>query len=148
MNQNLEEECSLTLTLNIIGRKWMVFILSELLAQGEVYFSDFLSHIQGKYGEKLSARVLSNHLSLLEENRIINRKVSQEGPVRVQYSLTEKGEDFTVVLGALKGWGTKWGGVERKKCLSFTCIHNGVPILDIQKAKKLLYWSSKALADN
>ncbi|MFX0094457.1 MAG: winged helix-turn-helix transcriptional regulator [Candidatus Hodarchaeota archaeon] len=141
MLEDPEKECPLIHTLNIIGRKWMAFILSELLVQGEVNFSQFLKHVQGKYGEKISGRVLSNNLSILEENEIIARKVSQEMPVRVYYSLTEKGEDLAVIFGALKGWGTKWGGIKHKQCRSFTCIHNGVPILNIKKARELLHWT-------
>ena len=140
MKQDLED-CALVLTLHLVGRKWMVFILSELLTQGEVYFSEFLTHIQGKYGQTISARVLSDNLSLLEKNGIVSRNVSSDSQIKVHYSLTEKGEDLRVVFGVLKGWGSKWGGISKKKCQSFTCIHNGVPILDIEKARKLLSWN-------
>ncbi len=143
MSTNIEDECVILHTLRIIGRKWMAFILSELLmVRKGMYFSELLKHVRGKYGEQISARMLTDSLGILEAQGIIERTVIQERPIRVEYSLTEKGYDLEVVFGALKGWGTKWSDVEYKKCQSFTCIHNAVPTLDIDKASLLLYSGS------
>ena len=86
----------------------------------------------------MSARVLSESLKGLENQGIISRIVhSDKMPIRVGYSLTEKGEDFSVVFSALKGWGTKWGGITVKKCKSFACVHNAVPVISIEEARNL-----------
>ncbi|MFW9994061.1 MAG: winged helix-turn-helix transcriptional regulator [Candidatus Odinarchaeota archaeon] len=143
MNQDIEDECAVLHALRLIGRKWMVFILSELVMSVDndgLFFSELLSRIQDKYGKKISARVLSDSLTVLEDEGIINRKIIQDKQVRVQYSLSEKGYDLVVIFGASKGWGIKWGGeLKHKKCRSFTCVHNAVPALDIERAKDLLY---------
>ncbi|UCE12980.1 MAG: helix-turn-helix transcriptional regulator [Candidatus Heimdallarchaeota archaeon] len=137
--QEGEEECAALLAIKILGRKWIPWILCELLAVKELYFSDLLERIEGNYGEKISARVLSEALKMLEESNLITREVvSDEMPVRVKYSLTEKGIDLRVIFGVLKGWGMKWGEIRTKKCRSFSCIHNCVPMIDIDKAGKLL----------
>ncbi|MFX0012957.1 MAG: winged helix-turn-helix transcriptional regulator [Promethearchaeota archaeon] len=139
MSDELEEECSALLAIKILGRKWIPWILCELLSQREAYFSDLLKRIEGNYGEKISARVLSESLSTLEENDLLERIVESETmPIRVKYSLTEKGADLEIILGALKGWGIKWGTIRQKKCKSFSCIHNCVPMININKARELL----------
>jgi hypothetical protein len=38
----------------------------------------------------------------------------------------------------LKGWGIKWGSVKQKVCQSFTCIHNAVPFIDYDEARKIV----------
>ncbi|MHA2294500.1 MAG: winged helix-turn-helix transcriptional regulator [Candidatus Hodarchaeales archaeon] len=147
MEQNIEDECAVLSTLRIISKKWTTFIVSELLMKEGLYFSDLSKRIADKYGKKISARVLSDSLSLLEANGIVDRIIVQDKPVRVQYSISEKGVDLAVIYGALKGYGIKYGGVKYKKCQSFTCIHNAVPTLDIEKAKDLLYLKDPLAVD-
>jgi DNA-binding HxlR family transcriptional regulator len=135
---DIQDECAASIAMKILGKKWTLFIICELLMCQELYFSDLQRQIQGHYGEKISARVLSESLKGLETNKVVIRNVHSESmPIRVGYSLTEKGEDFAVIFSALKGWGIKWGGVGQKKCRSFACIHNAVPVIDIDDAKGL-----------
>ncbi|MFW9930151.1 MAG: winged helix-turn-helix transcriptional regulator [Candidatus Thorarchaeota archaeon] len=138
-DDNVEEDCSILTATKILGKKWTVFVLAELLNSEELFFSDLHNQIRGKYGEKISGRVLTDCLSSLEENGIINREVKVEtSPVRVSYSLTEKGKDFEFIFAVLKGWGIKWGGIKQKKCQTFNCVHNTVPIIDFDYAKEIL----------
>ncbi len=139
--QNTADECAAMIAIKILGRKWTTNIICELLMHKEMFFSDLQNNIEGNYGEKISARVLSEGLSRLEELKIIKRNViSETMPIRVKYSLTEKGEDFEVIFATLKGWGLKWGGIETKKCKSFSCMHNAVPFIDIDKVKESTSW--------
>ncbi len=135
------DECAAMLPMKLLGKKWIAYIICGLLLNTKMFFSDFQSEILGIQGEKISARVLSEGLSLLEENEIVKREVlSDKIPVRVQYTLTKKGEDFSVIFAVLKGWGIKWGGIEQKKCRSFSCIHNSVAMIDLDKARELFQW--------
>ncbi|MFX1286325.1 MAG: winged helix-turn-helix transcriptional regulator [Promethearchaeota archaeon] len=139
MNNYSEDECSAMVAIKILGRKWIPWIVCELLSAGELFFSDLLDRIEGTYGEKISARVLSESLSRLEEMNLLERTVvSETMPIRVRYSLTPKGTDLQVVFAVLKGWGIKWGDIRQKRCRSFSCIHNCVPMIDIDKAAGLL----------
>ncbi|MHA1946929.1 MAG: winged helix-turn-helix transcriptional regulator [Candidatus Hodarchaeales archaeon] len=132
-------ECAAGLSLKILGKKWTLYILCELLMSKELYFSELQERIKGIYGESISARVLSESLKGLENHDVVIRTVhSDKMPIRVGYSLTEKGEDFSVVFSVLKGWGMKWGGINVKKCQSFTCVHNTVPVINVDEAKKLI----------
>lgn len=128
------EDCSVLQALAVLGKKWTVFILCELLADEEIYFSDLQNNLKNRYGETISSKVLSDTLTLLEKSDIVNRTVDNDR--RVRYSLTEKGQDLEIVLAVLKGWGTKWGGSEFKKCRTFTCVHNAIPIFKIDDAKE------------
>ncbi|MHA2290134.1 MAG: winged helix-turn-helix transcriptional regulator [Promethearchaeota archaeon] len=138
MSETELDECAASLAMKILGRKWTLYIICELLMCQELFFSQLQEQILGHFNERISARVLSESLSRLEENGIVNRKVHSESmPIRVGYSLTDKGEDFAVIFSALKGWGIKWGGISIKKCKSFACVHNAVPVIDIDAAKDL-----------
>ncbi|OLS21310.1 MAG: HTH-type transcriptional regulator YodB [Candidatus Heimdallarchaeota archaeon LC_3] len=139
MDRIVIEDCSIITATKVLGKKWTIFVLSELLTQKELYFSELQAQIKGKYGENISARVLTDCLSNLEDQRIINRQVKVDTtPVRVSYSLTEKGKDFELIFAILKGWGIKWGGVQQKVCSTFSCVHNTVPFVDIDHAKEVL----------
>ncbi|MHA2224059.1 MAG: winged helix-turn-helix transcriptional regulator [Candidatus Hodarchaeales archaeon] len=132
-------ECAALVALKILGRKWITYILCELI-RGDSFFSDLKKNIEGNYGEKISSRVLSESLRNLEDQSIIQRNVlNEKSPIRVKYSLTRKGEDFQIIFGVLKGYGVKWGGIEQKMCKSHTCMHSDcVPIIDTDKVADLI----------
>ncbi|OLS25499.1 MAG: HTH-type transcriptional activator HxlR [Candidatus Heimdallarchaeota archaeon LC_3] len=143
--RNFFEDCSILLALKILGKKWMIFVLSELIVNKEVYFTDLQTSVRDKYSKSISGRVLTDRLSMLEDNQIIIRTINPHViPVRVSYSLTVKGKDLIIALGVLKGWGAKWGGIDQKKCLSFTCLHNAVSMVDIDKALLIGPWIKKS----
>lgn len=150
MNEKTQvDECSAMLAVKILGRKWTTNILCELLVNKELFFSDLQKNIEGNYGEKISARVLSEGLSRLEVLGVIQRNViSETMPIRVKYSLTEKGEDFKYIFAVLKGWGLKWSGIETKKCKTSSCIHNAVPSIDIDNIENCLCWEPFVKKDN
>lgn len=127
-----ESECSVLRITDILGKKWIIFILSELIHSNELFFNDLQERLFSKTGEKISARILSLSLKTLENETIIERYV-EESTRRVKYSLTPKGKELEVILSILKGWSIKWNELRFKKCKSFTCVHDAVPILPIDK---------------
>ena len=141
---NVENDCSLIQAISLLGKKWVIFILAELIINqvesGKgMYFNELQKRVTDNYGGKISSRVLTDSLQLLERTGIVNRIVQTgDKPIRVLYSLTDKGIDFQIVLSALKGWGIKHGGVKQKVCQSFSCIHNSVPFLNIEKSWDIL----------
>ena len=127
-----ESECSVLKITDILGKKWIIFILSELIQSNELFFNDLQDRLFSKTGEKISARILSLSLKTLENESIIEREV-EESTRRVRYSLTSKGKELEIILSLLKGWSIKWNELQFKKCKSFTCVHDAVPILPIDK---------------
>lgn len=132
MNNFDHSECSVLRITDILGKKWVVFILSELIQSRELFFNDLQERLISKSGEKISARILSLSLKILENELIIDREVD-ESTRRVKYSLTQKGSELEVVLSLLKGWSIKWDGLKFKQCQTFSCVHDSVPILPIDK---------------
>jgi DNA-binding HxlR family transcriptional regulator len=88
----------------LIGRRWSGAIIRSLLA-GSVRFGDILAGIPG-----LSDRLLSERLRELEATGIVNRTVYPEIPVRIEYTLTEKGRELEQIIGAIDGWAGRWAG--------------------------------------
>ena len=127
-----QSECSVLRITDILGKKWIIFILSELIHSNELYFNDLQERLFSKTGENISARILSLSLKTLENELIIERDV-EESTRRVKYSLTTKGKELEIILSLLKGWSIKWDEIKFKKCKSFSCVHDSVPILPIDK---------------
>lgn len=94
--------CPVRESAKILGKKWHLVIVHRLLDK-PMGFNELKSAV----GE-VSAKILSQSLTDLQENDIVNRTVYSESPVRVEYSLTEKGEDLRGVLENLYGWGRRW----------------------------------------
>ncbi len=90
----------------IIGRRWTGEIIRALLA-GKSRFSEFTATIPG-----LSDRLLSERMKELEAEGIVSRCVSPDTPVRVDYRLTDKGEDLLEVVDALEAWANRWINVD------------------------------------
>lgn len=86
----------------LLGRKWTGLIIHELL-QGERCFSELARAVPS-----LSARMLSLRMRELESAGILARVVSPGPPLRVSYSLTEKGRALRPVLEGLASWARIW----------------------------------------
>lgn len=135
LNDYSDETCSVLHVIDILAKKWVVNIISELLVQKEIFFSDLQERLVNKFGESISGRTLSQALKQLEQYNLCKRFVDTETR-RVSYSLTEKGYDLEIILAVMKGFSLKWEKILFKKCESFICVHNSVPIIDIDSIKE------------
>jgi DNA-binding HxlR family transcriptional regulator len=86
------KSCPIETTFRIIGKRWTVLIIREVL-RGNTQFNRFMENIQG-----ISPKVLTERLRELEQLGIIRRKIVSEYPLRVEYSLTDVGKGFEPVL--------------------------------------------------
>jgi DNA-binding HxlR family transcriptional regulator len=89
----------------IVGRKWHPVLLYYLLTDGPMGFSALKRRIDG-----ISSKMLSESLSVLEENGVVARELLDDQPVRVEYTLTERGEALDGVITQMVHWGTEHGG--------------------------------------
>lgn len=94
--------CPVETTLMLIGDKWKVLILRDLMV-GTKRFGELKKSIGG-----ISQKVLTSQLRDMESNGLVNRKVYPEVPPKVEYSLTELGCSLKPVLDALQNWGTEY----------------------------------------
>lgn len=93
----------LMVTASIVGKKWHPLIVSELLAGGPLGFNELKEEVTG-----ISDKVLSESLDDLQERNLVDRTVIDDKPVRVEYSLTEWGEQLELVVTAMDEWGQRY----------------------------------------
>ncbi len=94
--------CPVETTLMLIGDKWKVLILRDLLP-GTKRFGELKKSIGN-----VSQKVLTAQLRDMESNGLVNRKVYSEVPPRVEYSLTELGRSLKPILDAMWDWGEEF----------------------------------------
>lgn len=91
--------CPVETTLTLIGDKWKVLILRDLMP-GTKRFGELKKSIGS-----VSQKVLTAQLRDMEEDGLVNRKVYAEVPPRVEYALTELGQSLKPILDAMRNWG-------------------------------------------
>lgn len=101
MNEKTKElpACPVETTLTLIGDKWKVLILRDLMP-GTKRFGELK-----KYIDTVSQKVLTAQLRDMEANGLVHREVYAEVPPRVEYSLTELGQSLKPILDAMWNWG-------------------------------------------
>lgn len=104
MNEKTKElpACPVETTLTLIGNKWKVLIIRDLL-QGTKRFGELKKSI-----DSVSQKVLTSQLRAMEEDGLIHREVYAEVPPRVEYSLTELGWSLKPILDAMVNWGNNY----------------------------------------
>jgi DNA-binding HxlR family transcriptional regulator len=94
--------CPVETTLLIIGDKWKVLILRELIT-GTKRFGELKKSIPS-----ISQKVLTQQLRSMEEDDLLIRTAFAEIPPRVEYSLTETGRSLKIILDAMLSWGEQY----------------------------------------
>ena len=94
--------CPVETTLTLIGDKWKVLILRDLLP-GTKRFGELKKSIGS-----VSQKVLTAQLRDMEESGLLSRKVYAEVPPRVEYTLTDLGYSLKPILDALWNWGEEY----------------------------------------
>ena len=92
-------ECPVATTVQLVGSKWKLLILRNLMAR-PWRFNELKKSLEG-----ISQKVLTDALRAMEADGIIIRTVYPEVPLRVEYSLSETGESLRPVLKSMEAWG-------------------------------------------
>ncbi|GAB1544086.1 transcriptional activator HxlR [Scytonema sp. NUACC21] len=93
--------CEVETTLKVIGGRWKVLIIRELML-GVKRFGELQRSLDG-----ITQKMLTQQLREMEEDGIIHRKVYPQIPPKVEYSLTPLGESLQPILYAMHEWGLK-----------------------------------------
>lgn len=96
-------ECPVATTVQLIGNKWKLLIIRNLVYYDRQRFTDFTKSIPG-----ISKKVLTDNLHALYDDGLIEREVFAEVPPRVEYSLTPLGKTLKPILEAMWTWGTDY----------------------------------------
>lgn len=94
--------CPVETTLSLIGNKWQVLIVRDLM-EGTKRFKELQRSVGG-----VSQKVLTANLRTMEAQGLVHREVFAEVPPRVEYSLTELGRSLQPVIDAMWRWGESY----------------------------------------
>ena len=101
-NEKKIPECPVEMTLQLIGDKWKVLIIRDLLS-GTKRFNELMRSVTG-----ITQKVLTSHLRSMEAAGLLTRKVYPEVPPRVEYTLTETVLSLKPILDSMVDWGTQY----------------------------------------
>ncbi len=95
-------ECPVATTVSLIGSKWKLLIMRNLLVR-PWRFNELKNSLDG-----ISQKVLTDSLRSMEEDGIITRTVYPEVPPRVEYALSELGESMRPIIKSMEDWGNDY----------------------------------------
>ena len=97
--EDILPECPVATTVSLIGSKWKLLIMRNLLAR-PWRFNELQKSIDG-----ISQKALTEALRSMEADGIVSRTVYPEVPPRVEYALTELGESMRPIIKSMENWG-------------------------------------------
>ena len=107
-------DCPVSCSLDILGDKWSLLIVRDLMFGKECTYGDFLKSAEG-----IATNILASRLQSLEENKIIEKLDHPDSKAKVLYKLTRKGIDLLPVMVEINLWAEKYFTIpdERKAML-------------------------------
>ncbi|MBC8242624.1 MAG: helix-turn-helix transcriptional regulator [Alphaproteobacteria bacterium] len=98
----MRSPCPISNALDIIGDKWTLLVMRDILMFEKSQYSEFLSS-----WENISTNILAERLKRLEEAGLISKEPYQTNPVRYRYSATAAGKTLKPIIRAMGKWGLK-----------------------------------------
>jgi DNA-binding HxlR family transcriptional regulator len=95
-------ECPINHTFKLVGKKFTMLIIRNMIHRDHKRFNQFLEI------EQINAKILSARLKEMEKDGLIERKVYPDTPVRVEYSITEKGRALEPILDQMSAFSMKY----------------------------------------
>ena len=102
MRQDTRSTCPISTGLEVIGDRWTLLVVRDLMFAGKRRFREFLQS-----EEEISSNILADRLQALVENGLVTRKDDPTHAQKAIYSLTAKGLDLLPVIVALSAWTQK-----------------------------------------
>lgn len=110
MTKDDDDACPVAAALDVIGDRWTLLAIRDLLRHGPRRFQDLETSLAGVSPNTLSAR-----LKRLEAAAVVERRFYEDRPPRAEYVLTDKGRALGPIMLAMKKWGETYelGGRKR-----------------------------------
>ncbi|MCF8262723.1 MAG: helix-turn-helix transcriptional regulator [Melioribacteraceae bacterium] len=102
MKNNFRSACPVASTLDIVGDKWSLLIIRDMLVQGKKTFKEFSVSPEG-----IAPGILSSRLKWLEENELVTKRKLPDNRKENVYLLTEKGIELAPVITEIILWSDK-----------------------------------------
>src|SRR5262245_5854894 len=96
-------DCPISFSLDLLGDRWTLLVLRDLVFVNKHYFGDFLESPEG-----IASNILADRLRLLHASGLVSRRRDTASGRKIFYELTEKGIDLVPVLLELIRWGAKY----------------------------------------
>jgi DNA-binding HxlR family transcriptional regulator len=109
-------QCDQVFAVSLIAGQWTLVICCHL-AEGKLRFGELKKRIPN-----ITERMLTLQLRKMEEGNLVTRTVYAEVPPRVEYELTESGQELRPILKQLENWGQR----HRTKSEKISALHNKV----------------------
>ena len=117
--KNIQYQCSMELTLDLIGGKWKALILWHL-GENTLRFSELKKTLP-----KITQKMFTQQLRQLEASGLVSRFIYTQIPPKVEYSLTPAGKSLLPILETMCQWGLNYADVVDPIDETSTC-----PIVD------------------
>lgn len=95
--------CPISLSLELLGDRWTLLIIRDMIFAGKKHFREFLQSHEG-----ISSRTLAERLQTLQDEGIVTKSDDPTHKLKAIYRLTEAGIDLLPVLATLGAWGSKY----------------------------------------
>jgi len=95
--------CPIDNTFKIVGKKFTIHILRNMIFLNQTRFSQFLESIEG-----INPKTLSVRLHEMEKTKLVKRKVYPDTPIRTEYTITEKGEALKPIIEQMAAFSMKY----------------------------------------
>ncbi|RUW96438.1 MULTISPECIES: helix-turn-helix domain-containing protein [unclassified Mesorhizobium] len=109
MSTRERSACPINLSLEVLGDRWTLLIIRDLIFAGKRHFREFLQSDEG-----ISSRTLAERLQTLQDEGILTRSDDPSHGLKAIYRLTEAGIDLLPVLATLGAWGSKHRNADDK----------------------------------
>ncbi|MCM1499613.1 MAG: helix-turn-helix transcriptional regulator [Clostridium sp.] len=107
--EELLPECPVATTVQLIGNKWKLLIIRNLLVR-PWRFNELKNNLEG-----ISQKVLTDNLRSMEQDGLITRTVYPEVPPRVEYALSELGESMKPIIESMRIWGENYKALKTQE---------------------------------
>jgi DNA-binding HxlR family transcriptional regulator len=102
MAQSRRSPCPIACTLDLLGDRWTLLVIRDMMFLGKQRYEEFLASPEG-----ISTNILADRLKLLEESGLVEKQPYSNHSRRMNYYLTEKGQSLRPVLKTIIVWGLK-----------------------------------------
>ena len=125
MNDAHRSGCPINLTLEVLGDKWSLLIIRDIMFGNRRHFRELLTQSQ----EGIASNILADRLKRLLEEGVLSKADDPSHKQKAVYSLTEKGIELLPVLAQMGVWGRKYLPVSEELSIRAQLLEEGGPEL-------------------
>jgi DNA-binding HxlR family transcriptional regulator len=119
--------CPVEGVIDVISKKWALFIINALCNRGKLRFNDFMKELGG-----ISPKTLADTLKDLQAEKLVSRQSFAEIPPRVEYSLTKDGVELGKAIMPL----IRWAAMREYNNQKFPSTCKGAPAHQVMKSER------------